>query len=212
MKIAIVATIVIKDMMMNIFAQALMLWLIMDSVGNIPVFAAILNHIPTERRKGIILRESLIALLILFIFLFCGSYILSGMQLSHAALSISGAIILFLIAIKMIFPSSASKDAQAIPVDPFIVPLAIPLTAGPASMTMVMLLHTNYPQQWVSSCLVILIAWFFTATCLYFGESLTRMLGSRCLIAIERLMGMLLTTLAVQMLLNGLTMYFHTPP
>ncbi|MBP9726673.1 MAG: MarC family protein [Gammaproteobacteria bacterium] len=194
---------------MNIYAQALMLWLIMDSVGNIPVFAAILNHIPAEKRKKIILRESLIALLVLFIFLFFGSLILNSMQLSHAALSISGAIILFLIAIKMIFPSPASKE-QSFLADPFIVPLAIPLTAGPASMTMVMLLHTQYPNQIWASCAVILIAWFFTALFLYFGESLSRILGTRGLIAIERLMGMLLTTLAVQMLLNGVSLYIHT--
>ncbi len=193
---------------MNIYAEALMLWLIMDSVGNIPVFAAILNHIPAEKRKRIILRELLIALLVLFIFLFFGSRILNSMQLSHAALSISGAIILFLIAIKMIFPSPASKE-QSFLADPFIVPLAIPLTAGPASMTMVMLLHTQYPNQIWASCAVILIAWFFTALFLYFGESLSRILGTRGLIAIERLMGMLLTTLAVQMLLNGVSLYIH---
>ena len=195
---------------MNIYAEALMLWLIMDSVGNIPVFAAILNHIPAEKRKRIILRELLIALLVLFIFLFFGSRILNSMQLSHAALSISGAIILFLIAIKMIFPSSAASKDQSFLSDPFIVPLAIPLTAGPASMTMVMLLHTQYPHQIWASCAVILIAWFFTALCLYFGESLSRVLGARGLIAIERLMGMLLTTLAVQMLLNGVSLYIHT--
>jgi multiple antibiotic resistance protein len=194
---------------MNIYAEALMLWLIMDSVGNIPVFAAILNHIPAEKRKRIILRELLIALLALFIFLFFGSRILNSMQLSHAALSISGAIILFLIAIKMIFPSPATKEHRFLS-DPFIVPLAIPLTAGPASMTMVMLLHTQYPHQVWESCAVILIAWFFTALFLYFGESLSRALGARGLIAIERLMGMLLTTLAVQMLLNGVSLYIHT--
>lgn len=193
---------------MNIYAEALMLWLVMDSVGNIPVFAAILSHIPHERRKKIILRESFIALLVLFIFLFFGSYLLKGMQLSTASLSISGAIILFLIAIKMIFPSTQNKEQQAFQ-EPFIVPLAIPLTVGPACMTMVMLLHTNYPDHLLASSLAVFIAWFFTALCLYFGASLSRILGARCLIAVERLMGMLLTTMAVQMLLNGITQYIH---
>ena len=194
---------------MNIYAQALMLWLVMDSAGNIPVFAAILNHIPHERRKKIILRESFIALIVLYVFLFCGSFILNGMQLSNAALSIAGAIILFLIAIKMIFPGAQNKDQQVVSEDPFIVPLAIPLTVGPACMAMVMFLRTKYPDQLFESCLAIFWAWLFTALCLYFGTSLTRVLGNKGLTAIERLMGMLLTTLAVQMLLNGITQYLH---
>lgn len=193
---------------MNIYAEALMLWLVMDSVGNIPVFTAILSHIPHERRKKIILRESFFALLILFIFFFCGSYILDGMQLSHAALTISGAIILFLIAIKMIFPHEKPKDQQ-IAHEPFIVPLAMPLTVGPACITMVMLLRSKYPDQLWESCITVFVAWFFTALCLYLGISLTKFLGQRGITAIERLMGMLLTTLAVQMLLNGITQYLH---
>ncbi len=191
---------------MNIYAEALMLWLVMDSVGNIPVFAAILSHIPHERRKKIILRESFFALLILFIFFFCGSYILDGMQLSRAALTISGAIILFLIAIKMIFPSEKQNDQRFIQ-EPFIVPLAMPLTVGPACIAMVMLLRSKYPDHLLESCITIFVAWFFTALCLYTGTFLTKFLGDRGITAIERLMGMLLTTLAVQMLLNGISQY-----
>lgn len=193
---------------MNIYAEVLMLWLVMDSVGNIPVFAAILSHIPHERRKKIILRESIFALIILFIFFFCGSYILDGMQLSHASLTISGAIILFLIAIKMIFPGDKPKDQQVVH-EPFIVPLAIPLTVGPACITMVMLLRSKYPDHLWESCATVFVAWFFTAICLYFGTYLAKFLGPKGLTAIERLMGMLLTTLAVQMLLNGITQYLH---
>lgn len=193
---------------MNIYTEALMLWLVMDSVGNIPIFAAILSHIPHERRKKIILRESVFALIILFAFFLFGSYILDGMQLSHAALTISGAIILFLIAIKMIFPSEKPKDQQVLQ-EPFIVPLAMPLTVGPACIAMVMLLRSKYPDHFLQSCFTIFIAWFFTALCLYFGTYLTKFLGTKGLTAIERLMGMLLTTLAVQMLLNGITQYLR---
>lgn len=193
---------------MNIYAEALMLWLVMDSIGNIPVFAAILNHIPHERRKKIILRESIFALIILFAFFLFGSYMLDGMQLSHASLTISGAIILFLIAIKMIFPSDTPKDHHIIH-EPFIVPLAMPLTVGPACITMVMLLRSKYPNHLAEGCLTILVAWFFTALCLYFGTYLAKFLGAKGMTAIERLMGMLLTTLAVQMLLNGITQYLH---
>jgi MarC family membrane protein len=191
---------------MNIYAEALMLWLVMDSAGNIPVFAAILSHIPHERRKKIIIRESFFALIILFIFFFCGSYILDGMQLSNAALTISGAIILFLIAIKMIFPSDKPKEQQVLS-EPFIVPLAMPLTVGPACIAMVMLLRSKYSDHLWECCFTLFVAWFFTALCLYLGTFLTKSLGARGLTAIERLMGMLLTTLAVQMLLNGVTEY-----
>lgn len=191
---------------MNIYADALMLWLVMDSVGNIPVFTSVLSHIPHEKHKKIILRESFFALVILFSFFFCGSYILDGMQLSHAALSIAGAIILFLIAIKMIFPAAKNKEQQVL-LDPFIVPLAMPLTVGPACITMIMLLRSNHPDHLLASCWIIFVAWFFTALCLYLGTYVTKFLGARGLTAIERLMGMLLTTLAVQMLLNGISQY-----
>lgn len=194
---------------MNIYAEALMLWLVMDSVGNIPVFAAILSGIPHSRRKKIILRESLFALLILFIFFFGGSYILNGMQLSSAALTISGAIILFLIAIKMIFPPTKQSKEYEDYSEPFIVPLAMPLTVGPACIAMVMLLRTKYPDHLWENCFTIFIAWFFTALCLYLGTFLTKFLGPKGITAVERLMGMLLTTLAVQMLLNGITQYLH---
>lgn len=191
---------------MSIYTEALMLWLVMDSVGNIAIFAGILSHIPHEKRKKIILRESFFALIIVFFFFFCGSYLLEGMQLSHAALGISGAIILFLIAVKMIFPSEKNKEQQE-PLEPFIVPLAIPLTVGPGCITMVMLLRSKYPDHFLASCWTIFVAWFFTALCLYLGTFITKFLGARGLTAIERLMGMLLTTLAVQMLLNGISEY-----
>jgi multiple antibiotic resistance protein len=191
---------------MNMYAEAIMLWLVMDSIGNIPIFAGILSHIPHERRKKIIIRESFFALMILFIFFFFGSYILHGMQLSPASLTISGAIILFLIAIKMIFPSEKNKKQKVIH-EPFIVPLAMPLTVGPACITMVMLLRSKYPDHLLASAFTIFIAWFFTALCLYLGTFLTKFLGPRVFTAVERLMGMLLTTLAVQMLLNGISQY-----
>jgi multiple antibiotic resistance protein len=180
----------------------------MDPLGNIPVFLATLNSVPLNRRKKIILRETFIALVVLILFLFFGKYILEGMRISDPALSISGGIILFLIAIKMIFPHDDPERRSKQIGEPFIVPLAIPLIAGPSTMTMVMLLANQQPNHlglWFGA---LLLAWTVCTVILVFADNLSKIFGERGLIAIERLMGMVLTTMAVQMFLTGVKKFF----
>ena len=138
-----------------------MLFLVMDPFGNIPVFLSVLSHVSPEKRGKIIIRELMIALLFLIFFLFFGKFILAGMHITEPALGIAGGTILFLIAIKMIFPASNSSfvnddDGQG---DPLIVPLAVPMVAGPSSMAMVILLSTQYPDQLLTWLGALLIAW-----------------------------------------------------
>jgi multiple antibiotic resistance protein len=191
---------------MTIYSAAIMLFLVMDPFGNIPIFLSVLSHVDPKRRGKIIIRELLIALLFLIFFLFFGKYILEGMHITEPALGIAGGTILFLIAIKMIFPASNSsfvndEDKEG---DPLIVPLAVPMVAGPSSMAMVILLSTQYPDQQLSWLAALLISWSLGFIILISAEKLSKIVGRRTLKAIERLMGMILTTMSVQMLLTGI--------
>lgn len=193
---------------MTLYSATITLLLVMDPLGNIPLFLSILSHVPARKRRWIILRETSIAFVILVIFLFFGPHILSGMGISQPALSIAGGIILFLIALRMIFPHPDHERAK-LTHEPFIVPLAIPLIAGPSTMTVVMLLANQAPFEMTRWFLALFIAWFISAVILFFADYLRQILGERGLIAIERLMGMILTTMAVQMLLTGVEQFFH---
>lgn len=195
---------------MTLYSAAFTLILVMDPLGNVPVFLSLLNHIEPRERKRIILRETFIAFLILMLFLFFGKYILDGMHISEPALSVSGGMILFLIALKMIFPSEENDGPkQRRLTDPFIVPLAIPMIAGPSTLTMVMLLATQSPEHIWLWALALTIAWLVSSVVLVFADSLRKILRDKGLLAMERLMGMILTTMAVQMFLTGVGEFFH---
>ena len=194
-------------MNMSLYTAAILLLLVMDPLGNVLLFLSILKNVPASKRRRVILREAFIAYGILIIFLFFGQHLLDSMQLSDAALSISGGVILFMIAIKMIFPSDRKGSFQA-DKDPLIVPLAVPMIAGPSSMAIVMLMASQNSGELLTCFFALSIAWAITATVLYCGESIRKLLGERGLTACERLMGMILTTLSIQMLLNGISKFF----
>jgi len=194
---------------MSIYTAAITLILVMDPVGNIPLFLSILKGIPPKRQAWIILRESLVAFVILTLFLFFGGQILHGLNITEPALNISGGIILFIIAIRMIFPHADTQTKDPIAGEPFIVPLAIPLTAGPASLATVMLLASQQPDQIGACFIAIIIASAIFTAILLCSRYLMHILKMRGLIALERLMGMILTTVAVQMFLTGVGEYFQ---
>ena len=195
---------------MTLYSAAITLILVMDPLGNVPLFLSVLNRVDPKRRQRIILRETFIAFLFLLFFLFFGQFILEGMHISEPALQISGGIILFLIAIRMIFPQDAVNDHHARPAhEPFIVPLAVPLVAGPSTMTMVMLLANQAPYEKPLLLVALCIAWLVTTIILVFADFFRKLLGERGLTAMERLMGMILTTMAVQMFLSGFEQVLH---
>lgn len=194
---------------MTLYAATITLILVMDPLGNIPLFLSILKNYDLQAQRRIIIRETIIAFVVLSIFLFFGKYIMQGLKITTAALSIAGAIILFLIAIRMIFPTEIKEHADADIEEPFIVPLAIPLTAGPSAIAMVMLFVTQHPKQISLLFSAISIASLIFLIIMLLSRYLMRLLGKRGLIALERLMGMILTTIAVQMLLSGLMPYVH---
>ena len=194
---------------MDIFAAATLLFLVMDPLGNIPLFLSVLKQVPEERRRLVLCRELLIAYLVLLIFLVLGPYILSFLQVSQEAIRIGGGIVLFLIAIKMVFPKEGGLLGKTPDGEPFIVPLAIPLIAGPSSLAMIMLMRKSAEGQWLDMWLAVTAAWVVSALILLASRRLYVLLGERGLIAIERLMGMVLIIMAVQMLLEGTAEYLN---
>jgi multiple antibiotic resistance protein len=192
---------------MSIYSAAILLFLVMDPLGNMPVFLTVLKDVPTEKRRKIIFRELVIALIVLLVFLFIGRYILEVLDLSEPSLSIAGGIILFVIALRMIFSSPDGGFAVGPDREPFIVPLAIPLVAGPSAMACVLLLATREPGRMLDWTIALIGAWVFTAIILILSTVLSRALGHRGLQAMERLMGMILTTISVQMFLNGIKQF-----
>ena len=191
---------------MDTFSATLLLLTTMDPLGNVASFVAGLRHVPQEKRVKVIARELLIALFILLVFLFSGQQLLSLLQLKQEALFISGGVVLFLIAIKMIFPPSR-RDLDEPTDEPFIVPLATPLIAGPSVLATLLVMVSSQPEligQWL---IALLIAWGITAAVLLFAPTIARILKEKGSLAVERLMGMLLVMVAVQMLLNGFEHY-----
>lgn len=190
--------------MMNLYSIAITLILVMDPLGNIPVFLSVLQKYTPERQVKIIIREVLIAFVILVVFVFFGDYIMRWLNLSADAMSVAGGIILFLIALRMIFPPETKENSHKDTEEPFIVPLAVPLTAGPSALAMVLLFAAQEPDKiWVLFLAVVIATIIFLAIMLS-ARYLMRMLGKRGLIAVERLMGMILTAVAVQMFLVGI--------
>ncbi|ENN9981869.1 YhgN family NAAT transporter [Vibrio vulnificus] len=192
---------------MDILAAATMLFLIMDPLGNLPIVLSILKHIDAKRRRKVLIRELLFALLILMLFLFAGQSIMKFLQVEPETLSISGGIILFIIAIKMIFPSAGSITGLAAGEEPFIVPMAIPMIAGPSVIAALLLLSSQHPNNLTDLSIAVLIAWFATFIILMFYSFFHRILGERGLKAVERLMGLLLVMISTQMFLNGVKSY-----
>ena len=177
----------------------------MDPVGNIPPFLSILKAVPAERRRTVLMRELLFAYGVLLVFLFLGSYLLRFLRLEQETLSIAGGIVLFLIALRMIFPRDGSAPGgEPLQGEPFLVPLAIPLFAGPSTLAALLLLQRNSPGDTLALLVAVTIAWAIGGTILLSSTFFYRLLRERGLIAIERLMGMLLVMVAVQMLVNGL--------
>ena len=197
--------------METLWATAITLFLIMDPLGNVPIFLVVLEHVAEHRRRYIILRELIIALIVMLLFLFAGPAMLRTLGISPEAVAIAGGLVLLIIAIRMIFPlrgSSVMGDDDEDHGEPLLVPLAIPLLAGPSLLATLMLragqddlLHHTLPA--------LLLAWAASAVILLASPFLYRIFGNRGLKAMERLMGMVLICISVQMLLNAFARVLH---
>ncbi|MBS0439946.1 MAG: YhgN family NAAT transporter [Proteobacteria bacterium] len=193
---------------MSTLSAGVLLFLILDPLGNIPLFLSLLKNVAPERRRRVLVRELLIALAVLFAFLFGGGYVLSALQLRAESVSIAGGIVLFLIGVKMIFPPrEGGIFGGATGTEPFIVPMAIPGVAGPSAMAALMLLTNSNPGRTADWSIALFCAWLATAVILLSSTYLFRWLGASVLTALERLTGMLLVALSVQMFLDGVVIY-----
>lgn len=195
---------------MTTLSAGILLFLILDPLGNIPFFLSLLKQVAPRRRRWVMARELLIALAVLIAFLLGGQFILRVLQLKQESVSIAGGIVLFLIAIKMVFPPSEGGIFGPVGQgEPFIVPLAIPGVAGPSAMAALLLLTNSQPGRTVEWGIALFLAWLATAIILLSSTWLFRWLGESVLTALERLMGMLLVALSVQMFLGGVAAYLH---
>ncbi len=196
---------------MTVLSAAILLFLVMDPLGNILLFVTALRSVPVARRKRVVARELVIAYVVLVMFLFTGEHLLRVLNISGPALTIAGGIVLFLIALRMVFPSADNPLEENVKGEPFLVPLAIPYVAGPSTLATLLLLMSREPQRWPEWLLALSCAWLASAIILVLGNYIGELLGRRGLLALERLMGLLLVALAVQMSIEGLRVALRTP-
>lgn len=198
---------------MDIASAAILLILVLDPFGNIPLVLSTLGRVGEEKRRRVVLRECAIAYGVLLLFLFAGRPLLELMRLSETAIGLAGGFILFIIALRMVFNhpegplggiGSANDPHDG---EPFIVPLAVPAIAGPSAMATVIVFTSREPQRWPEWLAAITIAMAVSVIVLLMAERISRIIGKRGVIALERLMGLILTAIAVEMLLSGITEY-----
>ncbi|MFC4159733.1 MarC family protein [Chitinimonas lacunae] len=190
-------------------SATVLLLLVTDPLGNIPLFIGLLKQVDPARRRRIIIREVFFAFLILLFFAFFGQRFLDVMHLTDTSLSIAGGVILFIIALKMVFPHSEGSFGHAVHGEPFLVPLAIPFIAGPSAIATVLLMVSREPHrmpEWIGA---LTIAMLVSAVVLGFAEKIADFLGEKVTMAFERLMGLILTAIAIEMLLAGITKFVH---
>ena len=181
--------------------------LVMDPFGNIPLFITALKRVPTERRTKVLVRELMIALFIMMAFLFAGAKLLSWLGIAKYSLGVSGGIVLFIMSIKLVFNSSMDEQAQINQKDeePFLVPLAIPLIAGPASLSMLLILSAGAPSKIWYLFSAVLIASVLNGLVLLLSFPISNLLGKRGIVALERLTGLLMVLISVNMMMGGIS-------
>ncbi|MEY4751318.1 MAG: hypothetical protein RIQ60_3532 [Pseudomonadota bacterium] len=192
------------------FASALLLLLlVLDPLGSLPIFASVLAPVAPERRTRVALREAAIAFSVLALFMVGGQHFLTLLRLSERSLEVAGGVILLIIAIRMIFSGGAEIYGNDGPArEPFIFPLAVPLLAGPSAMATVLLLASRQPERMLTWAGALTAAMAVCTTVLLLAGPIRRMLGSSMVAAIEKLMGLVLTAVSVEMILAGLKRYF----
>ena len=195
---------------MPLFSIAFSLFLLMDPIGNIPFYISFLKGLEPKRQRQIICRELLIALIIIVIFLFIGDALMHFLNVQTDTIQIAGGVILFLLCLKMIFPAPHDSN-DSLPhnaSEPFIVPLAVPLVAGPGVLAAVMI-YARQEQRLITMIGAIFLAWGASLVILLASSLFKKLLGWRGIIAMERLMGLILTLIAIQMFLSGVASFVN---
>jgi MarC family membrane protein len=196
----------------DIVSASILLILVIDPFGNMPLVISVLRHVPASRRAKVVLRECAIAYAVLLAFMFGGDKFMHLLRLSDNALAIAGGIILFLIALRMVFPHAEGIFGDTGDTGTFVVPLAIPAIAGPSALATVLLLVSREPQRVLSWVAALSLAMLVTVLVMLSAQRISGWIGKRGVIAIERLMGLVLTAIAVQMLLAGIERFIVQLP
>jgi MarC family membrane protein len=191
------------------FISALiLLLLVLDPLGSLPIFIAVMRHVQPLRKRKVALRETLIAFVVLLIFMFTGNKLLELMHLSERSLEVAGGVILLMVAIRMVFSHDGGAYGIVEGKEPMIFPLAVPLLAGPSAMATVLLLASRQPGRVLDWVAALSVAMLVSLLILMSAERIRKLLGSSVISAFEKLMGLVLTAIAVEMILAGLKRYF----
>ncbi len=186
----------------------ILLLLVLDPLGSLPVFIPIMRDVPATRRRWVALREVGIAFAVLFAFMFFGDGFLRLMHLSERSLEVAGGVILLMVSIRMIFSHADGVYGASGGKEPFVFPLAIPLLAGPSAMATVLLLASRQPERVMTWVGALSCAMLVSGAVLLLCEHIRRLIGDSVVAALEKLMGLVLTAIAVEMILAGLKRYF----
>jgi multiple antibiotic resistance protein len=196
---------------MSLISIAVVLFLIMDPLGNISSFLSLTKDLEPKKQNTVILREMLVALAAMIFFNYLGEVIFDVLELSETTVRISSGIILFLIAIKILFTAPDSLRANLPKGEPVVFPVAIPLIAGPGLLATIMLYAHMEPYQSIM-IVAILLAWAASVVILYFAKPIKQYLGTNGLMAAERLVGMVLVLISIQRFLEGILLFWTSHP
>lgn len=192
-----------------ILTKAFQLFLVLDSIGNTGIIAMLTSGFGKERQRYIIMRETLFSLAILVVVFFSGSYFLQALDISQAAITITGGIVFLLFSISLLFPGSSMVTLKNLDEEPFLVPIAIPLVVGPSSIATVIILAHN-KDQWLLSLIAVFLAWVATGIIILMGPYLLEKMGNVGILVVERMIGMLAALISVKMLLKGAKLFVES--
>lgn len=192
---------------MQVLSLAITLFFVLDPFGNLPIVLSLLNKVEEKRRWKVVLREALIALVLLVVFYAVGPQFISLLGVDSSDLTICGGVVLGIIALRLVFPDERAGNGKEEEAEPFIVPLAIPLMAGPSALATVMIMAAQSTANPLAGLGMMTLAWFVTAVLLLLGVLLGSFIPPRLLIAFERLSGLLLAVISVHMVMTGVKAY-----
>ncbi|MFN9719726.1 MAG: MarC family protein [Planctomycetota bacterium] len=182
----------------------LLLFIVLDPFGNLVTINALLHKQTAAARRRIMFRESLIALAVLLAAVFAAGPIMRALGLQPYSLGVAGGIVLFMIAMGMVFPARKIVDDEELG-DPLIVPIAVPFIAGPSTISFILLLSQKHDRGTVAFS--VFLAGLGSAVILTLSPTIYAFLGNRGSRTVERLMGMLLVMMSVQMVMDGIQAY-----
>lgn len=191
----------------NVARATLVLFIIVDPFGNIPIFMGLTQIMNDQQRQKIFNTAIFVSIILLLVFAFAGQELFNLFGVSIFSFEIAGGILLLIIAIKILISGSLHGEEEQAPESLGVVPIAIPLLVGPGAITTTILnLQTYDVYVTVLSVLIVLaLTWII----LRFINHIYRFLGNTGAIVIARIMALFIAAIAVQYIITGVTYYFE---